>query len=106
MWPCADGVWLTGEVRFGRGRQNCCRVICFEQPARHADSHGCRIVTQPARRFPRLGRAARTNKEITGKLQISPATVKNHVHTILEKLNVGRHLAARSAHRQVQIVSW
>ncbi len=31
-----------------------------------------------------------SNKEIAIKLGISPATVKNHVHMILEKLNVGR----------------
>lgn len=34
-----------------------------------------------------------SNKEIAGTLRISPATVKNHVHTILEKLNVPRRNA-------------
>ena len=34
-----------------------------------------------------------SNKEIAGVLHISPATVKNHVHTILEKLNVTRRNA-------------
>ena len=34
-----------------------------------------------------------SNKEIAGSLKISPATVKNHVHTILEKLNVSRRNA-------------
>ena len=34
-----------------------------------------------------------SNKEIAGSLKISPATVKNHVHTILEKLNVTRRNA-------------
>ena len=34
-----------------------------------------------------------SNKEIAGSLRISPATVKNHVHAILEKLNVTRRNA-------------
>lgn len=34
-----------------------------------------------------------SNKEIAGALKISPATVKNHVHAILEKLNVARRNA-------------
>ena len=34
-----------------------------------------------------------SNKEIASSLKISPATVKNHVHTILEKLNVTRRNA-------------
>lgn len=34
-----------------------------------------------------------SNKEIAGTLRISPATVKNHVHVILEKLNVTRRNA-------------
>jgi DNA-binding NarL/FixJ family response regulator len=42
-----------------------------------------------------------TNKEIAGRLQIEVATVKNHVHNILEKLEVSRrsevvHLRSRS----------
>ena len=31
-----------------------------------------------------------SNKEIAGALSISPATVKNHVHMILDKLNLPR----------------
>ncbi len=34
-----------------------------------------------------------SNKEIAGSLNISPATVKNHVHTILEKLNIHKRNA-------------
>jgi DNA-binding NarL/FixJ family response regulator len=36
-----------------------------------------------------------SNKEIASSLNISPATVKNHVHTILEKLNIHRRNAIR-----------
>ncbi len=40
-----------------------------------------------------------SNKEIAGSLQIELATVKNHVHNILEKLRVGRRMDAVAAAR-------
>src|SRR6266511_2091183 len=40
-----------------------------------------------------------SNKEIAGSLQIELATVKNHVHNILEKLRVGRRMDAVEAAR-------
>jgi two-component system nitrate/nitrite response regulator NarL len=47
-----------------------------------------------------------SNKEIADRLSIAPSTVKNHVHHLLEKLNVGsRHEAAWvSSRRPVQSV--
>lgn len=60
------------------------------------------VLTSRERQIACLVDDGLTNKEIAGMLRISPATVKNHVHTILEKLNVtrrnsiGRQLAAAS----------
>ena len=42
-----------------------------------------------------------SNKEIARELKLSAATVKNHVHNILDKLNVSRRSAAAAAMRQV-----
>jgi|KBSSwiStaDraftv2_1062776.scaffolds.fasta_scaffold12433_4 DNA-binding NarL/FixJ family response regulator len=44
-----------------------------------------------------------SNKEIASDLRIGPATVKNHVHSILEKLNVRRRSAIVS---QLREFSW
>jgi two-component system, NarL family, nitrate/nitrite response regulator NarL len=40
-----------------------------------------------------------SNKQIAGRLSIEPATVKNHVHNILEKLDVARRGEAAAALR-------
>lgn len=47
-------------------------------------------LTRRERQIARLLDSGLSNKEIAGTLEISPATVKNHVHAILEKLNVSR----------------
>jgi two-component system, NarL family, nitrate/nitrite response regulator NarL len=39
-----------------------------------------------------------SNKQIAQQLRISPATVKNHVHSILEKLSLSRRSAIGSRH--------
>src|SRR5262249_13175807 len=36
----------------------------------------------------------RSNKEIARQLDVSPATVKNHIHNLLQKLRVGRRSQA------------
>jgi DNA-binding NarL/FixJ family response regulator len=41
-----------------------------------------------------------SNKQIAGQLSIELATVKNHVHSILEKLEVGRRAEAAARVRQ------
>ena len=43
----------------------------------------------------------RSNKEIARHLRIGPATVKNHVHNILEKLQVRRRAEAAAAMRSM-----
>ncbi|MDQ6610862.1 MAG: response regulator transcription factor, partial [Gemmatimonadota bacterium] len=45
-----------------------------------------------------------SNKQIAGRLQISEATVKNHVHNILEKLHVERRSEAAAQVRSQRTV--
>ncbi|HYI40303.1 MAG TPA: response regulator transcription factor [Allosphingosinicella sp.] len=47
-------------------------------------------LTQREREVASLVETGLSNKEIAGTLKISPATVKNHVHMILDKLNLPR----------------
>lgn len=58
-----------------------------------ASSPACATLTRREHEIARLIDHGLSNKEIAGSLRISPATVKNHVHTILEKLNVPRRNA-------------
>lgn len=52
-------------------------------------------LTRREKEVLRLIRDGLSNKEIANQLNISPSTVKNHVHHLLEKLKVGsRHEAA------------
>ncbi len=58
-----------------------------------AHPEGC--LTLREQEIFRLIQEGLSNKEIAGRLQIAPATVKNHVHHLLEKLKVrNRHEAA------------
>jgi two-component system, NarL family, nitrate/nitrite response regulator NarL len=52
----------------------------------HTDAH----LTEREREVASLVEEGLSNKEIAGALNISPATVKNHVHMILDKLNLPR----------------
>jgi two-component system nitrate/nitrite response regulator NarL len=45
------------------------------------------------------GNLSLANKEIARRLRLSPATVKNHVHNILQKLNIDRRGDLRRFHR-------
>jgi DNA-binding NarL/FixJ family response regulator len=47
-------------------------------------------LTRREREIASLVESGLSNKEIAGALKISPATVKNHVHIILDKLNLPR----------------
>jgi DNA-binding NarL/FixJ family response regulator len=51
-------------------------------------------LTDREREIVELIEQGLSNKEIAGRLNIRLATVKNHVHSILEKLNVHRRSAA------------
>ena len=44
-----------------------------------------------------------SNKEIARRLEITPLTVKNHVHNILEKMNVNRRGQAAAAIRALHV---
>lgn len=50
-------------------------------------------LTRRERQIAELIGQGLSNKEIANDLQIGPSTVKNHVHSILEKLNVRRRSA-------------
>jgi two-component system, NarL family, nitrate/nitrite response regulator NarL len=60
-----------------------------------------RIATLTRREFEimELVDQGHSNKEIARRLRIGPATVKNHVHNILEKLQVRRRAEAAAAIR-------
>ncbi len=55
------------------------------------------ILTLREREVLRLIREDLGNKQIAERLQIAEATVKNHVHSLLEKLNVKRRAQAARA---------
>lgn len=60
-------------------------------------------LTRRERQIAALASEGLSNKEIALELRIGPATVKNHIHNILEKLQIrrrgaiGAHIRARSA---------
>jgi DNA-binding NarL/FixJ family response regulator len=55
------------------------------------------ILTLREREVLTLIREDLGNKQIAERLQIAEATVKNHVHSLLEKLNVKRRTQAARA---------
>ena len=67
------------------------------------------MLTERENEIAGLVRQGLSNKEIAQRLRISPATVKNHVHNILEKLELTSRgaiggqldLSARSAFSQM-----
>jgi two-component system nitrate/nitrite response regulator NarL len=56
-------------------------------------SEGCEPLTRRERQVAALVADGLSNKEIAIDLRIGPATVKNHVHNILDKLKVRRRAA-------------
>jgi DNA-binding NarL/FixJ family response regulator len=53
-------------------------------------TNGASVLTARERQVLSLSDEGWSNKEIGRRLQISPSTVKNHIHSILQKLNVAR----------------
>lgn len=61
-----------------------------EQLASAPKLNGAAHLTRRERQVASLIESGLSNKEIAGALSLSPATVKNHVHMILDKLNLSR----------------
>lgn len=61
-----------------------------EQMASAPRLPGAAHLTRRERQVASLVESGLSNKEIAGALSLSPATVKNHVHMILDKLNLPR----------------
>lgn len=64
------------------------RVAALSQAA--PESYDERPLTRREQEIMELVKLGHSNKEIARSLQIGPATVKNHVHNVLEKLKVNR----------------
>lgn len=89
---------LLCAVRAARdGQMACSSHIAAAMFNRLADrlsppksANGASVLTARERQVLSLSDEGWSNKEIGRRLQISPATVKNHIHSILQKLNVAR----------------
>lgn len=90
---------LVGAVLAAlRGELACSPVVAALMCERLASlsecgSHHVSVLTRREREVAALIGQGLSNKEIASDLRIGPATVKNHVHSILEKLNVKRRSA-------------
>lgn len=76
----------------------CERLASLATGAKRPDA-----LTRREREIAALIGQGLSNKEIANDLRIGPSTVKNHVHSILEKLNVRRRSAIVS---QLREFSW
>ena len=90
---------LVGAVRSAlRGELNCSPQVMAMMCDRLASLAGGQAgpdepLTRREREVAALVAEGLSNKEIAIDLRIGPATVKNHVHNILDKLNVRRRAA-------------
>ena len=93
-------------ARVSRGQTDWPAELVFTMSARLADlarasALGRGVLTERELEVLRLIDAGLSNKEIAARLKRSLHTVKNHVHHILEKLEVhSRHQAVRWLHKQ------
>jgi two-component system, NarL family, nitrate/nitrite response regulator NarL len=71
--------------------------------ARAVPSQVGEALTDRERDVVALINCGRSNKEIARELQLSVATVKNHVHSILDKLHVARRGEAAAAMRGIPV---
>jgi DNA-binding NarL/FixJ family response regulator len=97
--PCESGADQvhTAVIDAMEGRMRCAPHIAAAMFARLA---GLLHAAEPQRALPSLSRReseilalvdlGRSNKEIARQLSISGATVKNHMHNLLQKLQVSR----------------
>jgi two-component system nitrate/nitrite response regulator NarL len=76
------------------------RVAALAADRRVGDERTLRRLTRRERQIVDLIADGLSNKEIAHRLQIEFATVKNHVHNILEKLQVTRRADAVAALRR------
>jgi two-component system nitrate/nitrite response regulator NarL len=89
---------LLGAVRAACDGQMTCSphiaAALFNQLADRLNppkpANGASVLTVRERQVLMLSNEGWSNKEIGRRLQISPATVKNHIHSILQKLKVAR----------------
>lgn len=66
------------------------RLADLSSAGRTADHHPPSLVTERERQIVELIDRGLSNKEIAQRLHIGIATVKNHVHNILDKLHLSR----------------
>jgi two-component system, NarL family, nitrate/nitrite response regulator NarL len=84
-------------LNVAKGRMYCAPHIASAMFARLAElltpaqlTPKSALLTSRESEILTLAESGRSNKEIARQLSISPATVKNHVHNILQKFQVGR----------------
>jgi two-component system nitrate/nitrite response regulator NarL len=77
------------------------RIAAPTRPPSRTDSHA---LTARERQIVELIAEGLSNKEIGRRLYIEVATVKNHVHNILEKLQVNRRGEAAARIRMIESV--
>jgi DNA-binding NarL/FixJ family response regulator len=75
------------------------------QPAKRGPVAGLEVLTQREREIVALLEQGLSNKEIARSLRIGYATVKNHVHSILGKLQVRRRGEAAARIRRAGMVT-
>jgi two-component system nitrate/nitrite response regulator NarL len=97
--PCESGAdeLYRALIDAASGRMHCAPHIAAAMFSRLSDllQHLPARVALPSltareNEILTLAEEGRSNKEIARQLQISAATVKNHIHNILQKLQVGR----------------
>jgi len=91
---------LRGEVRFPPRIAAQAIRLAAEDAEGAPSARDIAALTEREREILRLIDRGLTNREIAGSLRVEVATVKNHVHNILEKLHVSRRGAATSVLRR------